>query len=280
MDGLTQVVVWLNAAANAAGTILLAPVAVLPGWLSATLAATVTGLLMLVVFKYTSNQRAVKAVRDDIKANLLALKLFKDSTAVAFRAQGGLLWGGLRLMLLAVVPVLVMTVPMLLVLGQLALWYESRPLKVGEEAVLAMKLSDGDGPLPEVRLEPTSAVEVLVGPVRVPSKREVCWKIRARTEGYHRLQFTVDGEPADKELAVGEGFMRVSTKRPGWHLLDALEHPAEQAFGPDAPVQSIEIDSPPERSSWTSGTTWWMVYWFAVAMIAALCFRPLLNVNL
>jgi hypothetical protein len=141
MDVLAQVVVWLNGAANAVGAFALAPVAELPGWLSATLIAAATGLLMLVVFKHTSNQRAVKAVRDDIKAHLLALKLFKENTGVVFRAQGRIFRGAFQLLVLAVVPMLVMAVPMLLLLAQLSLWYQARPLRVGEEAVITLKLN-------------------------------------------------------------------------------------------------------------------------------------------
>ena len=47
---------------------------------------------MLVAYKYTSNQRAVKRARDDISANLLTLKLFKDNTSAVLKAQGRLLW--------------------------------------------------------------------------------------------------------------------------------------------------------------------------------------------
>ena len=89
----------------------------------------------------------------------------------------------------------------------------------------------------------------------------------------------MDGQPVEKELAVGDGFMRVSAERPGWCWSDILLHPGEPPFGPDSPVRSIEIDYP-DRASWTSGTDWWLVYWFAASMFAALCFRPLLNVNL
>ncbi len=138
---LVQAIVWLNAAANLLGRILLAPIGVLPGWLSATIVAAVTGVLLLLVFKYTSNQRAIKRVRDDINANLLALKLFKDSAAVTLRAQGRMIAGGLQLMVLALVPMLVMAVPVLLLLGQLSLWYQSRPLRVGEDAVIRLKLN-------------------------------------------------------------------------------------------------------------------------------------------
>src|SRR5207302_273278 len=151
---------------------------VLPGWLSATIVAAATGVLLLVVFKHTSNQRAIKRVRDDINAHLLALKLFKDSTSVTLRAQGRILVGALRLFVLAVVPMLIMAVPVCLILGQLALWYQARPLRVGEDAVITVKLNGGAASSrPDVRLRPSSAVEVTTGPIRVLSKREVCWDV-------------------------------------------------------------------------------------------------------
>jgi hypothetical protein len=278
--GLTQLVTWLNVLANALGRCLLAPIGVLPGWLSATIVSAATGLLLLVVFKYTSNQRAIKRARDDVKAHLLAVKLFKDSLSVTLRAQGRILLGALRLMALAVVPMLVMIVPVCLLLGQLALWYQSRPLRVGEEAVITLKLNGNlESSWPDVRLEPTSATEVTVGPVRVLSKREVCWNVQARETGYHRVLFQVDQQSSAKELAIGEGFMRLSARRPGWIWSDVLLHPWERPFPPDSPVESIEIDYP-DRAAWTSGTDWWVVYWFAMSMVAAFCCRPLLHVQI
>jgi hypothetical protein len=275
MGVLAQIVVWLNTLANALGSVLLLPIAALPGWLSATLVSALTGVLLLAVFKYTSPQRAIRRVRNDINANLLALKLFKDSAAVALRAQGRVLLGAGRLLVLALVPMLVMTVPACLLLGQLGLWYQARPLQVGEEAVVTLKLGEAEG---DVTLEPNEAVEVLVGPVRVRSKREVCWHIRASQPGYHRLVFRVDGTTVEKELAIGDGYMRVSRQRPGWDWWKALEHPWERPFDANALVQSVAIDYPP-RDSWVSGTNTWVIFWFVVSMLAAFCVRPWMNVN-
>ncbi len=280
MDLVTRLVVWLNAGANAVGRPLLAPIGVLPGWLSATLVGAVTGVLLLIVFKYTSNQRAIKQVRDDLKAHLLALKLFPDSAAVAFRSQGGLLLGAVRLMVHAVVPMLVMAVPVSLLVAQLSLWYEARPLRVGEEAVVTLQLpSDAASAWPQVYLRPADSFEITIGPVRVLSQRELCWNLRARQDGYHRLAFQVGDQVVEKELAVGDGLMRVSGRRPGWEWMDALWHPAETPFRPEAPVRSITIDYP-ERSSWTSGAGSWVVYWFGVSLVSGFCFRRLVNVNL
>jgi uncharacterized membrane protein (DUF106 family) len=279
MAYLTPVLVWLNTLANKLGW-LLAPIGLLPGWLSATLVACATGIVMLLAFKYTSNQSAIKRVRRDIKAHLLALKLFKESMPVSLRAQGRVLLGALRLLLLALVPMLVMLVPMVLLLGQLSLWYEASPFRVGDEAVLTMKLNgDRDAHWPEVNLQPTDAIKEIVGPVRVRSQREICWSVRARQIGTHHLVFLVDGQPVDKELVVGDGFMRVSAQRPARQSPEMWVHPGEIPLPPDSPVHSIAIDYPP-RSSWTSGTGWWVVYFFVVSLVAGFSLRRVLNVNL
>jgi hypothetical protein len=198
---------------------------------------------------------------------------------LTLRAQGRILWGVLRSLALTVVPLLVMAVPVCLLLGQLALWYQARPLPVGEEAVITVKLNGTQTSWPAVRLRTTDALEVTVGPVRVQSKRELCWSVKARRPGYHRLVFEVGGQEVQKEVAIGDGFMRVSTLRPGWEWPDVLLHPAEPPFPPDSPVHSITIEHP-DRSSWTSGTGWWLVYWVVVSMIAALCLSPWLKVKI
>jgi hypothetical protein len=278
--GLAHVAVWLSAAANLLGRFLLAPLAVLPGWLSATAVAAMTGVLLLGVFKYTSAQHSIKRARDDIDAHLLALKLFKDSALVALSAQGCVLKGAGRLFVLALVPMAVMALPVILLLGQLSLWYQARPLRVGEDAVVILRLKgDAASSWPKVSLRPTDAVNVAAGPVRARSNREVYWNITARRPGSHPLIFDVGGQGITKELAVGDGFMRVSSRRPGWDWWSILLYPSEVPFSPDDAVHSITIDYP-ERSSWTSGTDSWVIYWFVVSMAAALCFRHALGVNL
>jgi hypothetical protein len=303
-DAPARLLAWLNAGADAVGTRLFAPFAAVPNWLSATLVAAVAGVLLLVVYKYTSSQRAIKRVRDNIDANLLALKLFRDNANVAVGAQGRLLLGAARLLVLGLVPTAVMIVPVSLLLGQLSLWYQQRPLRVGDEALVTVHLNGDPAPFPDVRLEPTPAVEVNVGPVRVFSKREVCWTVTARENGYHRLVFRVGDQEVEKELAVGDGLMRVSNRRPARELSeDLLFNPAEEPFPPDCPVAWIDV-SGPARPAWTVGAdswaaswfvasmialdwlgSWvgcsgWVLYFFVVSMIAALCFRRVLNVNL
>jgi hypothetical protein len=107
----------------------------------------------------------------------------------------------------------------------------------------------------------------------------VVWQVRARQSGMHRLAFQVGGQTIEKELAIGGGLQPVSKQRPGWYWSDILLYPREAPFGRGSAVRSIDIDYP-TRASWTSGTDWWMGYWFAVSMVAALCFTRLFNVKI
>lgn len=277
---LTQLAIWLNHVANAAGEILLAPVQRLPGWLSATLIGAVTGVLMLIVFKYTSNQPAIKRTRDRIKANMLALSIFKDNLPVSLRCQACVLIEALRLARHSLFPMALLTVPMVLILGQMALRYQARPLAVGEESIVSVRLMPGDAEaLDSIRLKESNAATVVAGPVRVPGKHMVCWNVTPRTNGVHMLRFAVGGASFEKELVAGGDYQPISIKRPAASLGDVLMHPREIPFAADSVVQSIDVTYP-ERVSFTSGTNNWIIYWFIVSVTVAFAARPFLNVNI
>jgi uncharacterized membrane protein (DUF106 family) len=280
MSFLAQLVIWINILTNNLGRFLLALIAMLPGWLSNTIVSAVAGVVLLVIFKYTSNQSAIGRVRDNIKAHMLALKLFKDSMAVTLQAQGQVFKGALLLLVHAVRPMAVMIVPVALLLSQMGLWYQFRPLMQGEEAVVKMQLNNNVEKLwPEINVESMPSAEVITGPIRVLSKREVYWKIKARENGYHNIMFQVAEDQVEKELAIGEGFMRVSAERPGWRWADILLYPAEKPFSRDSVVQSISIDYP-DRLSWAGVTAWWLIYFFVASMVFAFIFKPFLKVRI
>ena len=211
---------------------------------------------MLAVFKYTSNQHAIKRVRNDINANLLALKLFKDSATVALRAQGRLLLAAGRLFVLAIVPMLVMALPVTLLLGQLALWYEARPLRVGEEAVITLKLG-GEArrqPWPAVSLAPTDAVDVdgRAGP-RAEQARGLLERQGPRSPAAIASCSRSATGPSPRNSRSATASCGSAPSGPAGTGSRSCSTPGKQPFRPDDPVQSIAIVYP-ERSSWTSGT--------------------------
>ena len=280
MNFVAQIIVWINVLTNALAKVLLAPIAHLPGWLSNTIISAVVGVLLLIIFKYTSNQKAIEKVRDSIKANLLALKLYKDSIAVTLKAQGKVFQGAFLLLFHAIRPMLVMIVPVSLILAQMGLWYQFRPLNVGEQTLVIMELNgDANSPWPVVKLDTNIAAEITIQQTKVLSKRQVYWKIKALEEGYQKITFLVDDQHIEKQFAAGDGFMKISPKKPAWNWAEILLYPTEKPFAPDSAVKSISILYP-ERISKTSGADWWIVYFFIASMVFALIFKPFLKVKI
>ncbi len=293
---LSPLLSLLNPGCTAIGDAVYAAFAPLPVWVGLTIISAVAGVVMLVAFGYTSNQTAIGRAKDDIKANLLALKLFKDELHVTWTAQARLLWAILRLQRYMLAPVLLLALPMLLGLAQMGLRYQWRPLHPGEQTLIKLRLHDdsldavappivGGVAIAQVTLEPNPGIVVEVGPV--PTKTEFAWRIRGGQPGRHMLRFHVDSERnsqsventvIEKEIVVGDAFERVSAERAAGRWTTQLLHPAEHALPADSPVQAIEILYP-GRESWVYGANYWVLSFFVISMAFALVFKPVFKVR-
>jgi len=81
--------------------------------------SVVIGLLMVVVFRYTSDQKAIHIAKDHLKAHLLALRLFQDQIPVVIRSYGRILLATGLYLRLAFMPLLFVSVPLILLLAQI-----------------------------------------------------------------------------------------------------------------------------------------------------------------
>jgi uncharacterized membrane protein (DUF106 family) len=277
---LSLILTWINSIINAVSAPLFNWISLVPGWVSNTIISAIVGILFLAVFKYTSNQKAIGKVKDIIKANMLALWLFKESIIITLKTEAKLFKSSIVLLLYSVKPVLIMLFPFILILAQLSLWYQKRPLNPGEEALVTVQFNNNISAEPlNATLQPTSSIETVLGPVTISSKNQVLWKIRALEEGYHTIAFDLNSKVLTKELAVGNGFMRTSLLRPGYRPLDIILYPAESPFPPESVVESIGIEYP-DRSDRFAGTDWWVMYFIVCSIVFAYLFKPILKVKL
>jgi hypothetical protein len=255
VDALVSLISGVNAATNAVGWLALSWLGFVPAEVSITIVSAVIGVLLLFLFKHTSNQKAIGRVRDAINADLLAIKLYKDSISVAFASQARLFVGSLKLLAYSIVPMLIMIVPVSLILAQMGLWYQARPFDIGDAIVVKLDLNRSFDNQTPIALESAPGVKTLVGPVRVYSKKEVYWKLKAVKGGEHRLAFRVGEGVYEKRLAVGDGLMRLSLRRPGADFFDVLLHPLEKPFSHGSAVSAITLFYP-DSASIISGTNY------------------------
>jgi len=140
----------------------------------------VTGVLLLLIFGATSNQRAIKRTKDKIKAHLLEILLFNDNLRVVFRAQGSVLIHALKYLGLAVVPMLAIIVPMALIVTQSDHFFQSKPLEPDDAVTVSVTLEQWDPELAEsISISVPNGLAVETPALRIPETREIAWKLRA-----------------------------------------------------------------------------------------------------
>ncbi len=273
---LSPLLALLNPVCTLIGDIVYAVLSPFPVWVGLTMISAITGVLMLVAFRYLSNQDAIVRAKDDIKANLLALKLFKDDLRVMCVCQFRLLWAIARLQRYVLTPVLILALPMLLGLAQMGVRYQWRPLQVGERTLVRLRLGDNPSDAVDAMLTEHPGISVEAGPV--PGGGEVVWRVRATEPGRHSLSFAVGDAVVEKELVISDGFERVSARRATPHWTDQLLHPTEQRLPTGAHVRFIEILYP-SVDSWIHGANYWVLYFFIVSMVVALILKPFFGVK-
>ena len=273
---LSTVLAFLNPVFTVIGDGVYAVLSPLPVGLGLTLLSAICGVLMMVAFRYTSNQTAIGRARDKMTANLLALKLFKDDLGVAFRCQRRLFGALLYWQWLMLKPIFILIVLLLPVFAQMGLRYQWRPLRPGERTYIRLHLSAADAKTPDVKLEACPGLTDVVGPVA--GEGELVWRARAGELGRYMLRFDADGTVVEKELVVGEGLQRVSAERPGRRWTAQILHPAESPLPSDSAVKSIAI-SYAGVDSWIYGANWWILYFFVISMVSALLMLPFFKVR-
>ncbi len=199
------------------------------------------GILALLVYKYTSNQAAIKKVKGQISMHLLEIRLFSHDILQVLKSTGHILWKNTWYVSQSFVPLAVMIVPMVIIMVQLVSNYGYEPSPPGSVELLRLEL-DPDGPVSprEVSLALPAGVALDAPAVRTADGR-VFWRLRAEQEGDHRLAVQVGDEVFEKTWAVGGEHRKVPLKRlRGW---EALLYPAEPAIAAESPVRSLQLEA-------------------------------------
>lgn len=266
VTGLFDLVVWPFAALS-------------PIW--ALLAVSLfAGVLMLWLFGKTSDQARIHSVRNWIRGNMLAIRLYGDDLGLLFKLQGRILRATLTYLRLSLVPMLVMLVPVLLILIQLDLRFAVRPLAPGESTVVKVQLRAGSALSAPVTLEAPDGVTIETPAVRIESLGELAWRVRGRVPGRHRLVVAAGDERLEKVLVVGNRWGAISKRRTGEGFLDVLLHPGEPPIDASSPVKAIEVryaDLPLPVFGWDLH---WLLVFFVASMVFGFAFRRTLGVEI
>jgi hypothetical protein len=272
----------VNAALRPAFDLLLAPFAGGAPIVSLVLVSLLVSVLMLVVFKHTSDQAALAAVKRRIHAGLFEIRLFNDDLRAILRAQGEILRTNLTYLRLTLWPMVFLLPPLVLVIAQLQFHYGYEGLRPGQEALLQVDLAPGtgSGARPAAALELPAGLRAETEAVWIPSESQVLWRLVAEREGDYELNLDVAGARVTKTVRVTPRTVRLSPVRVDSGFLSQLLYPAEPPLPPGSLVRAVHLSYPDREVSVLGFGVHWMIPFFVLSIAFAFALRGLFKVTI
>ena len=239
----------------------------------------VVGLLMVVLFGYTSDQKAIGIAKDQLKAHLLAVRLYRDQIPVVMGSYGKILRGTARYLKLAFKPLLYVIIPIILLMVQIDRYLGSTPIPPNTPFLLTVRTTGGDA-LNDATLDLPPEITMGAPPVHVPSTEEIVWRLIGSKEGKYEVTILVAGQSAAKSISVGSDLPRISTVRLRGHFLERMFSSAEPALPENSPVESISINYPDRDIEVAGYGMNWIWLFFILSMVAGFIFKELLGIQI
>lgn len=238
----------------------------------------IIGLLMVIVFRYTSDQKAIGRAKDRLKAHLLAVRLFQDQLPVVMRAYGKILRGTGSYLRLAFTPFVIAILPVTFLIVQLDRYFGWVPLQPAQTFVVEARVED-PAALNEASLQLPPELSSSAPAVHVPKDKEIVWRVVAEREGQYEITIAAAGRTVSKQVVVSPKLARVSPVRLKDNFWERIFTSGEPALAEDSPVQSITINYSPRVISFAWMQWNWIVLFFVVSLIAGFVFKSVLGIQ-
>ena len=241
--------------------------------------SVITGLVMIVLFGYLSDQKAVRLAKDQLRAQLLAVRLFQDQPRVVLRAYGRILTGTGRYLKVSFKPLAIIIVPMLVLLVHFDHYLGSLPFQTHQPILLKVRLDNSDA-LDNISLRLPQGLSQSAPPVHIADAREVDWRLVASAEGDYTVNVLAGGQEVGKQVVVSNQLAHLSECRLQGSLWRRLLDCAEPALPAGAPVRLVAVNYPARDFDLGPWTTNWLVIYFVVSLAAAVLFKFILGIEI
>jgi hypothetical protein len=254
-------------------------------WLTSPLAivvalSVVIGLGMIVLFGYTSDQKAIGIAKDRLKAHLLAVRLYRDQLHVVMGSYGKVLGGTAHYLKLAFMPLLYVIIPITALIVQLDRSLGLTAIHTNTPFLLTARVNNADT-LNAISIELPPQIAADAPPVHVSTENEAVWRLVASQEGSYDVKIVAGGESAVKTVHVSSQLARVSPERLRGHFWARMFSSGESALPDNSPVETITVDYP-ERNIPLGIAGYemnWIWLFFVLSMIAGFIFKELLGIK-
>jgi uncharacterized membrane protein (DUF106 family) len=255
------------------------------GWLTSPLAivivvSLVIGLVMVVLFGYTSDQKAIGIAKDQLKAHLLAVRLYRDQIPVVMGSYGKILRGTGRYLKLAFMPLLYVIIPITLLMVQIDRYLGQTALPTNVPFLLTAHLTGGSDALNDITLDLPPEIAMSAPPVHIAADNQIVWRLVGTKDGKYAVKINAGGQSVEKAVCVGSDLPRISTVRLRGQFFNRVFSSAESALPDNSPIESISINYPDRNIDIAGYGMNWIWLFFILSMVAGFIFKELLGIQI
>ena len=270
----------LNNAFSVITDILLVPFTGLaPVW-GLVFISVLSGIALIFIYGFVSNQKAIKSVKRKISASILEVILYRHDIGLCLKAQGRMLLYAVQYFALALPPLLILMIPCIFILAQLNLRYEARALMPGEKIIVSAKVSDEKN-LFESRITAGSGLEV-TEPVRIPTAGEIVWRLEVKEDAEQKVSIKtgLNTTPLENLVHIGKyrgPIFTFSSASWLWSLLYPSSHKIDPSkYG----ISEISFSYPKAEHALFGLNLHWIIIFFIVSLMSGLVASRFLNVEI
>jgi hypothetical protein len=252
--------------------LLLLPLQKLPPFWGILFLSLLTSLFVLAVYRAVSNPKKVRDTKNQIKAHILAIRLYRDFWKVIIVSFFKSLYYTGKYFILNLIPLFLVLPLMFLLFVQMDIRYGMRPFRVDEDIAVKAGFSQDIGKL-AISLQTDPHFQIRMNPVFITSLREVDWKLRAGRNGTSEITINVNGTTVRKNLLIGASVPALSNKKLAASSWAHFIYPVEKLLAPAPALKYISLQYPPRSIGFLGLHAHWLVYYLVLTMIIALALK-------
>lgn len=252
--------------------------------------------VVLYFYKWISSPRLVKSAKNKIKADILAIRLYKDLWKVILKSFLKSLFHTVQYFCLNFMPLFIIIPLLFPVFAQMDVRYGKQPFDPGDSFIIKASFSQNPKEM-KVELLENQYFKPVMNPVYINAFvqdegdgekkpiREVNWKVKALKPGATTIGIKVNGRVYEKNLVIGgpasdgaevspvdrQGAMsNKKMKESSWaHFL----YPAEPLLPGDGVLQHVYIRYPGTEVSFAGITLYWIFWNLILVVIVVLALK-------
>lgn len=255
------------------------PLKFLPPALALALLAAATAVVALLVFRWVSNQNAIRRAKDRIGAHVLEIRLFPDQLSVVLRAYFAILGSLFIYLRHSLKPLAVLFIPFFLLFVQTEAYFERKPLPVSQNFLVRAVVAEGMD-INGLRIEVPPGLELTAPPVHIPADREVDWRLKAAKPGEYEVRLRLAAAEYAKRVLAGSGLQRVNPQRTRGGIWETLFSQAEAPLPESGEMESIAVQYPSREIAIGKWDFNWVLVFLVFMIVAALALKGLLRTEL